>query len=57
MRTIIIAFTQPGLQLAKKAAQNTEGTVEIYGHERCMDTVNSIDKAGGTDSAYRADSA
>ena len=56
MRTIIIAFTQPGLQLAKKAAQNTEGTVEIYGHERCMDTVNSIDKAGGTDSAYRADS-
>ena len=26
MRTIIIAFTQPGLQLAKKAAQNTEGT-------------------------------
>ena len=51
MRTIIIAFTQPGLQLAKKAAQNTEGTVEIYGHERCMDTVNSIDKAGGTDSA------
>ena len=56
MRTIIIAFTQPGLQLAKKAAQNTEGTVEIYGHERCMDTVNSIDKAGGTDSADRADS-
>ena len=36
MRTIIIAFTQPGLQLAKKAAQNTEGTVEIYGHERCL---------------------
>ena len=50
MRTIIIAFTQPGLQLAKKAAQNTEGTVEIYGHERCMDTGDSVDRAGSTDS-------
>lgn len=56
MRTIIIAFTQPGLQLAKKAAQNTEGTVEIYGHERCMDTGDSVDRAGSTDSADRADS-
>ena len=56
MRTIIIAFTQPGLQLAKKAAQNTEGTVEIYGHERCMDTGDSVDRVGSTDSADRADS-
>ena len=47
MRTIIIAFTQPGLQLAKKAAQNTEGTVEIYGHERCTDgTIHSFYSVG-----------
>ena len=47
MRTIIIAFTQPGLQFAKKAAQNTEGTVEIYGHERCTDgTIHSFYSVG-----------
>ena len=42
MRTIIIAFTQPGLQLAKKRHKNKE-TVEIYGHERCTDgTIHSF---------------
>ena len=42
MRTIIIAFTQPGLQLAKKAAQNTEGTVLTAQIERTVQTAQFI---------------
>ena len=48
MRTIIIAFTQPGFTACKKSGtKNTEGTVEIYGHERCTDgTIHSFYSVG-----------